>query len=85
MCFFIEGLRSVCEGIISGADIKTLILSESFIRSDFYAELRKVTDSMEKFSAESVLLPVSDDVYAQITDTETAAGRRCGIRYKKRA
>ena len=73
-CFFIEGLRSVCEGIISGADIKTLVLSESFIKSEFYAELKKALDSAEKFSVESVLFPVSDAIYAQLTDLETPQG-----------
>lgn len=73
-CFFTEGLRSVCEGLLSGADVRLLVLSESFTRSAFYAELRKVTDSMENFSAESVLLPVSDGVYREITDTETPQG-----------
>ena len=73
-CFFIEGLRSVCEGIISGADNKTLVLSESFIKSEFYAELKKALDSAEKFSVESVLFPVSDAIYAQLTDLETPQG-----------
>lgn len=73
-CFFMEGLRSVCEGLLSGAEIRQLVLSESFIRSAFYGELKKVTDSMEHFSAESVLLPVSDALYRGLTDTETPQG-----------
>lgn len=64
----------MCEGIISGADIRLLAVSESFIKSEFYAELKKVTDSADHFSAESVLFPVSDAVYAHITDTETPQG-----------
>ena len=73
-CFFIEGLRSVGEGIKSGANIRTLILAESFVKSEFYAEFKKTADSVDFVPTESVLFEVTDEVYRSVTETETPQG-----------
>lgn len=73
-CFFVEGLRGVCEGILAGTKVRQLVLSQTFVNSSFYRDLLAKTGSVEDFSPESVLLIVSDEVFKAISETETPQG-----------
>ncbi len=73
-CFFVEGLRGVCEGIRSGVKVRQLVLSESFASSVYNKELKAAAGSVKDFSPESVLLMVSDEVFRSISETETPQG-----------
>ncbi|MBQ8828032.1 MAG: RNA methyltransferase [Clostridia bacterium] len=73
-CFFVEGLRGVCDAVSAGAEVRHLVVSESFLDSALADELKNLKDSAETFTAESVLLPVSDSVYEYITETEAPQG-----------
>lgn len=73
-CFFLEGLRGVCDAVAAGAKVKHLVISESFSKSALMNEIAKLEDSAVDFSAESVLFPVSDSVFAYISETEAPQG-----------
>ena len=73
-CFFLEGLRGVCDAVSAGAKLRHLVVSESFLNSALMDEIAKLKDSAVDFSAESVLFPVSDSVFSYISETEAPQG-----------
>jgi len=73
-CFFLEGLRGVCDAVSAGAKVRHLIVSESFLNSVLSSEIAKLEDSAVGFTAESVLFPVSDNVFEYISETESPQG-----------
>lgn len=73
-CFFLEGLRGVCDAISAGARVRHLVVSESFLSSVLMNEIANLEDSAVGFTAESVLFPVSDSVFSYISETEAPQG-----------
>ncbi|MDR0286288.1 MAG: RNA methyltransferase [Clostridiales bacterium] len=73
-CFFIEGLKSAEEAITAKTSIKNIVVSENFMKSENYNKVKKLYSSTYRKSVELCLLPVSDNIYNFLTETETPQG-----------
>ena len=73
-CFFLEGLRAVDEAIRSGAAVRQIVVSESFLNSASFGKIKELYSSAYRKDVELVLLPVSDKLFAGMGDTMTPQG-----------
>ncbi len=69
-----EGLRSVREGITSSAELRQLVVSESFTRSPAFLEIRSLCSSTYAKDVEFIIAVVTDRIYAKISDLESPQG-----------
>lgn len=72
--YFIEGLRSVREGILSSAELQQLVVSESFIGSPAFQDIRSLCSSTYTKDVELLISVVSDRIYTKITELESPQG-----------
>jgi len=72
--FFIEGYKAVEEAINSSAIIKQIVVSENFMSSESYTEIQNIYCSTYKQNVEHVLLPVNDNIFSRMSETETPQG-----------
>ena len=73
-CFFLEGYRSVTEAVRSGAVVRNLVVSESFLRSDLWKQTEKLYSAAYQKDAALVLLTVGDKSFGKIAGTVTPQG-----------
>lgn len=71
--FYLEGNRAVTQGLLSGKKPSIIVVSETFTKSDTYKELNNICFA-QGIDAKQVLLIVSDNIFASISETKTPQG-----------
>ncbi len=73
-CFFVEGLRGVCDGIRSSFRTKNVVVSETFKNSEYYQEFEKTAKIAGIDFTEDNYFEVTSEVFRYFSETETPQG-----------
>lgn len=72
--FFMEGLRAVEEALLSKVNIDKIVVSDSFMKTEFFKNISELYSSTYKNFVELVLLVVNEHIFSLMSETETPQG-----------